>query len=234
MFKKNSMAILICCLTNIFLPSSVDYSNLRSISLWGPRMISWFFIGMVATILLTPGPTNTLLASSGIQVGVRGSLMLIPAEALGYLCSITLWGVLIGSVSSKYPFIPPILKLFSASYILFLSFKLWRSNTPAPGDEVVAIRARELFCATVLNPKALLFASAIFPDIVWQNATAYTSHMLMFLLLIIPIAFLWTFIGTALVSNKIQWLNQNNLQKGASIILMIFCIPLSYSAISSL
>ena len=29
-------------------------------------MISWFFIGLVVTILLTPGPTNTLLASSGI------------------------------------------------------------------------------------------------------------------------------------------------------------------------
>ncbi|EPQ0743786.1 LysE family translocator, partial [Acinetobacter baumannii] len=25
-------------------------------------MISWLFIGLVATILLTPGPTNTLLA----------------------------------------------------------------------------------------------------------------------------------------------------------------------------
>ena len=48
-------------------------------------MISWFFIGLVITILLTPGPTNTLLASSGIQVGLRKSLLLIPAKVVSLL-----------------------------------------------------------------------------------------------------------------------------------------------------
>ena len=55
-------------------------------------MISWLFIGLVAAILLTPGPTNTLLASSGIQVGFRKTFRLIPAEAFGYLIAITFWG----------------------------------------------------------------------------------------------------------------------------------------------
>ena len=54
-------------------------------------MISWFFIGLVITILLTPGPTNTLLASSGIQVGLRKSLLPIPAEAIGYIITISAW-----------------------------------------------------------------------------------------------------------------------------------------------
>lgn len=197
-------------------------------------MISWLFIGLVITILLTPGPTNTLLASSGIQVGVKKSFRLIPAEALGYLISITFWGFLIGKISSYLPLLPTILKLFSAGYILYLSIKLWR--TAGVDEHLIqpCIRARELFLATLLNPKALLFASAIFPTIAWQDMRVYVTHMLIFLVLIVPIAFSWTVIGSILASNKIHWLNQRNMQKTASLILMSFSIPLSYSALLSL
>lgn len=197
-------------------------------------MISWLFVGLVVTILLTPGPTNTLLASSGIQVGVRKSAALIPAEAIGYLISITFWGFLIGKVSSHLPLLPTILKLFSAGYILYLAIKLWRTANVEQSFLQPSIRARELFFATLLNPKALLFASAIFPTIAWRSVDYYVSHMLTFLLLIVPIAFFWTFIGSVLATNKIKWLNQSNMQKTASLVLMSFSIPLSYSAILTL
>ena len=194
-------------------------------------MVSLFFIGLVVSLLLTPGPTNTLLASSGIQVGVRKSFRLIPAEAFGYLISITVWGVIIGTVSRHYPLIPTLLKLFSAGYILFLAIKLWKTADVQESFTQPTIRARELFLATLLNPKALLFASAIFPAIVWAKADAYVAHMLVFLLLLVPIAFFWTFIGSILASNRVSWLTQSNLQKTASIVLVSFSIPLSYSAL---
>lgn len=197
-------------------------------------MISWLFIGLVISILLTPGPTNTLLASSGIQVGVRKSLRLIPAEAIGYLIAITLWGMIIGSVSAKFPMLPTLLKLLSAFYIIFLAIKLWKTADIEASFNLPTIRARELFCATLLNPKALLFASAIFPGTAWLTLNNYLVHIVMFLLLIVPIALFWTFIGSILASNKVRWLNQSNLQKTASIILISFSIPLSYSAILSL
>lgn len=197
-------------------------------------MISWLFIGLVVTILLTPGPTNTLLASSGIQVGVRQSLRLIPAESIGYLISITVWGMVIGTVSSQFPIIPILLKLLSALYIIFLAIKLWKTADIEASYNQPTIRARELFCATLLNPKALLFASAIFPTTAWLTMQAYVLHMGLFLLLIAPIALFWTFIGSILASNKVRWLNQSNLQKTASLVLISFSIPLSYSALLSL
>lgn len=194
-------------------------------------MISWFFVGLVVTVLMTPGPTNTLLASSGIQVGVRRSLALIPTEALGYFISITLWGIIIGTVSKQFPIIPTMLKLFSAGYILFLALKLWRTASQEVNFNQPTIQAKQLFIATLVNPKALLFASAVFPVFVWKSMAAYTAHMLVFLLLIVPIAFFWTYIGAVLANNKVSWLNQCNMQKAASLVLISFSVPLSYSAL---
>ncbi|GAA5587920.1 hypothetical protein Acal01_03106 [Acinetobacter calcoaceticus] len=197
-------------------------------------MISWLFIGLVATILLTPGPTNTLLASSGVQVGLRKSVKLIPAEVLGYVISISAWGMLIGKVSTTLPLLPPILKLLSACYIIFLAIKLWHTANQEIELNQPTIRTRELFCATLLNPKTLLFASAIFPVAAWSDFHIYLIHMMAYLALITPIALFWIFLGSLLASKKVAWLNQTNLQKTASLVLVSFSIPISYSALLSL
>ncbi|MBJ9984718.1 LysE family transporter [Acinetobacter sp. S40] len=196
-------------------------------------MISWLFVSLVITILLTPGPTNTLLASSGIESGLKKSLKLIPAEATGYLIAISLWGILIDSIADSFPLIPPVMKLLSATYIIFLALKLWKTSTVDTTLDQPLITVKALFCATLLNPKALLFASAIFPASSWSSTHNYVIHMGTFLALILPIAMFWIFIGSILVSNRISWLNQKNLKRTASLVLVSFSIPLSYSALTS-
>lgn len=197
-------------------------------------MISWFFIGLVITILLTPGPTNTLLASSGIQVGLRKSLLLIPAEAIGYILAISAWGMLIGKVSATLPLLPTFLKLLSAGYIIFLAIKLWRTANQEVILNQPTIRPRELLFATLLNPKALLFASAIFPTTAWQAQEIYVVHMSSFVALILPIALFWISVGAVLATNKVKWLSQAKLQRTASVVLISFAIPISYSALINL
>ena len=197
-------------------------------------MISWFFIGLVITILLTPGPTNTLLASSGIQVGLRKSLLLIPAEAIGYILAISAWGMLIGKVSATLPLLPTFLKLLSAGYIIFLAIKLWRTANQEVILNQPTIRPRELLLATLLNPKALLFASAIFQTTAWQAQEIYVAHMSSFVALILPIALFWISVGAALATNKVKWLSQSKLQRTASVVLVSFSIPMSYSALINL
>ena len=197
-------------------------------------MISWFFIGLVLTILLTPGPTNTLLAFSGIQVGLRKSLLLIPAETIGYIIAISAWGMLIGKVSTTLPLLPTLRELLSAGYIVFLAVKLWRTADQKVALNQPTIRPRELLCATLLNPKALLFASAIFPAVAWNSQQIYMAHMGTFVALILPIALFWISVGAALATNKVKWLSQSKLQRTASVVLVSFSIPISYSALINL
>lgn len=187
------------------------------------------FVGLVAAILLTPGPTNTLLASSGIQVGVRASLKLIPAEVTGYIISISFWGLLIGLISQHFALLPTILKLLSAFYILYLAIKLWRTADHQQNLSQPTIRFTELLCATILNPKGLLFASAIFPQAAWSNMHLYGLHMAVFHADYPDCNFLdcrWGVAG----KNRTRWFNPSNLQRTASLILVSFSIPLSYSA----
>ena len=46
------------------------------------------FLLTSAAILLTPGPTNTILAASGAAMGLRQAKLLPLAEALGYALAI--------------------------------------------------------------------------------------------------------------------------------------------------
>lgn len=197
-------------------------------------MVSWLFIVWVLSILFTPGPTNTLLASSGVQVGVRASFVLIPAEAFGYLIAISAWGFVMAKIALHIPLLPAILKLFSAAYMLYLASKLWRSAHLAHDLSSNRIYPYELFFATLLNPKALLFASAVFPNIAWLKLEYYVAHVLVFLVILIPVAVLWTLFGSLLVNNRFSWLNQCNMQKTASVVLVGFSIPLSYSVFANL
>ncbi|MCH7337559.1 LysE family transporter [Acinetobacter sp. NIPH 2699] len=196
-------------------------------------MVSFLFIGLIITILFTPGPTNTLLASSGVQIGIKRSLKLIPSEVFGYLIAITAWGFLLESVSHFVSWLPPLLKLFSAAFIIYLAVKLWITSTKEIDLNQPLITSKALFVATLLNPKAILFASAIFPQTAWLVPQQYFIHMGLFLSLITPIAFLWIAFGTMLISNKISWLNQRNLQRTAAYILAFFAMPLAFSAITS-
>ncbi len=110
-------------------------------------MISWLFIGLAANYFTYPGPTNTLLASSGVQVGLKKSAKLIPAEVLGYAIDFSLGNVNRESFCNA-SFITSLLKLLSACYIIFLAIKLWHTANQQLELDQPTIRPRELFSVT--------------------------------------------------------------------------------------
>lgn len=119
----------------------------------------------IAAVLLTPGPTNTLLFLAGSRDGIRRSLPLIAAEWVGYLISIGVWCVFLALAAAVAPWAPPVARACAAVYIAWSAIKLWRTAPQAGAAGSKGIGPRDLFTVTLLNPKAFFFATVVFPPL---------------------------------------------------------------------
>ncbi|MBB1093415.1 threonine transporter [Rhodopseudomonas palustris] len=128
-------------------------------------------------ILLTPGPTNTLLAASGAAMGVRKALWLPLAEALGYSIAISLFVAAAGALE-EVPIALPLLKGVAAGWLLFSAVQLWtRPATPDRADQRGAFS--RVCVTTMLNPKAMLVGTVIIPDVTIGQAQAVLSFVVL-------------------------------------------------------
>lgn len=128
------------------------------------------FLVAVLTLLGTPGPTNTLLATSGALAGVRRSAPLLAGELAGYLVAIAAIWLVFAPVLHAFPMLGVVVKLAVAIYLLGTAVQLWRRSEELAAVAQV-VRMRTVFLTTMFNPKALIFALSIIPlsspDVVW-------------------------------------------------------------------
>jgi threonine/homoserine/homoserine lactone efflux protein len=131
------------------------------------------FVVVAVALLVTPGPTNTLLATSGAASGFRKSLVLLLGEFLGYLIAIALLITVMGPIVARVPNFGFALRIVSGLYLLHVAWKLWgHTEEMLLGKGGVSLR--HVFVTTLLNPKALIFAFAIIPfgstGDIWKSA----------------------------------------------------------------
>lgn len=120
-----------------------------------------FTLGALA-LLATPGPTNTLLATAGATRGIKASLPLLGAEAAGYTLAILTLRDLIGPMMATEPALAQALSGIVCAYLVYLSWKLWRSSSlPLAGTSHIG--AASVFITTLFNPKAIVFAFTLLP-----------------------------------------------------------------------
>lgn len=120
------------------------------------------FVTAACFLLAVPGPTNTLLATSGAGVGISRSLHLLVAELTGYLLAIALLRLALGPIMSDVPIAATILRVAATTYILSLAVTLWRVNAGEQRDGP-PVTFRHVLVTTLLNPKAIVFAFLLLP-----------------------------------------------------------------------
>lgn len=129
------------------------------------------FCVAVFLFLALPGPGTLALLSSTSQGGLRAGM----AATLGVIAGdqILLWLAAAGlaTLLTSHPLAFAVLQGGGAAYLIWLGIGLVRapqaSSATAPGSPpATAQHARRAFLITVLNPKAVLFYLAFFPQFV--------------------------------------------------------------------
>ncbi len=123
-----------------------------------------FFIFAILALLLTPGPTNTLLTVGAATRGLRASLPLLAGELFGYLVVIVPLATVAASLLEGRPALSAGLRAAAACWVLFLAMRLWRvSSAQKIRQEVSPVTIGQVFLTTLLNPKAPIVGLVIMP-----------------------------------------------------------------------
>jgi threonine/homoserine/homoserine lactone efflux protein len=144
----------------------------------------------VLALLLTPGPTNSLMLLAGAELGLPKAAWLIPAEVAGYLLTVVPLTLIGQSVLQAWPGLALAVALAAAVWVALLAVRLWRVP---PVQAQVTVGARALFVTTALNPKALIFGLVLLP-----SADRLAGNLALFTGLVVAVAVLWAGIGAGL------------------------------------
>ncbi|NHB77457.1 LysE family translocator [Rhodobacter calidifons] len=145
----------------------------------------------VLLLLLTPGPSNSLMLVAGAERGWARALRLIPAELAGYLLCVLPLALAGAAVLDGQDGLRSLVTLAAGIWVAALAARLWR--LPAIGAAGPAVDARALFVTTALNPKALIFGLVLLP-----SPDRLAANLALFAGLVVLVAALWAAFGALL------------------------------------
>jgi threonine/homoserine/homoserine lactone efflux protein len=188
------------------------------------------FVLAVLALLATPGPTNTLMAAAGAQRGVVGSLPLLAGELGGYAIAVTLWIELVGAAAAGQPLVPVVAKLIAAAFLVWSARKLW-ANAGHADLAQRGITLDRVFATTLINPKALVFAFAIFPHVGFVARLPYLS---VFAALVVATAVGWMTLGAVAAHSSAGLLTSSRIERTTAIALVVFATLLVVQTLQAL
>jgi threonine/homoserine/homoserine lactone efflux protein len=183
----------------------------------------------ILLLLATPGPTNTLLWLSGAAIGFRRSAGLLLGELGGYLAVIFPVAGLAAPVISAHPEIGLAVKLAAACWILFMAHAL--CTTKAHVSDERPITLSQVFFTTVFNPKGLIIALAIIPQV---GLAAMLPWLAAFAVLTLGAGSLWVAAGTLLARLPRQRTGSRLPCRIAAACLVVFSFGMAGSALASM
>ena len=192
------------------------------------------FVAAFVLLLFLPGPGNLALITSTTQGGMRGGIASVAGLILGD--QILLWMTVAGvaALLQTYPHLFLALKWVGAAYLAWLGFKMVFAK-PGEGPSIKITPGqyfKETMFITLLNPKAIMFYFAFFPQFIDPEQH---QGMITFVFMAITIAvlgFLYCFGVVVITHNMAARIRANPrasglLQKIAGLFLIGFGLKLA-------
>lgn len=167
-------------------------------------MITWELIIAVATynfvMYVTPGPNNAILTASGIKFGFIRTLPNLFGIPTGHGLQLMLVCLGLGSLFIAFPVLLEILRYVGATYLLYLSFKIFGSlNVNIKEDKSRPLTFFEAIIFQFVNPKAWIICSTAV-SIFYPNDTSIFlgTFFMVFMSTIVnlPSISIWAFGGS--------------------------------------
>lgn len=134
-------------------------------------MVTLSFVAASVLVLITPGPTNTVLAACGATMGFRRAAIMPLAEAIGYIIAISFF-VAFAEVMRGNHIALAAIRLAAAAWLLYSAYRLWLTPfEPHPGVKDAAFR--RVLLTTIVNPKAMLVGTILIPAGMGMAAPAW-------------------------------------------------------------
>lgn len=148
------------------------------------------------TVLLVPGPTNSLLLQVGMSRGLNTfSMRFVAAEWLAYVIQMTMWGVFIDLLITNHSWVVIATKIFAVCFLFYISLKLWFSVKDHAPVAMTGVTVADLFVATLTNPKGLFFVSFVAPVGTFLSLDNWLSFISLFSAIIFPVGLVWIAAG---------------------------------------
>lgn len=139
-------------------------------------------------IILAPGPSVMFVIARAVAWGRATALLTVLGNALGMVMLSTFIAIGLGPLLQRSELLLVIVQLVGGLYLIYLGLVALRHRVQQANDMVsmeiakprYASVIREGFMVGVLNPKALVFFSSVFPQFVDSSAGSITMQLLIF------------------------------------------------------
>ncbi|MER8376310.1 hypothetical protein [Mesorhizobium sp. M1406] len=175
-------------------------------------------------LLLTPGPTNILLAFSTVSSGARRTVPMLGAAVLAYMAIILAVAALAALISTGAQIeLRTGVRICAVLWLFWLAYSIW--ITEDPGVEVRLVTVRQVFVTTLVNPKATIVALLV-------QSESMTVQLLTTIAALVGLAgAAWIVVGLMVRRSGSNLLGQRSLRQVSAICLAGFGIILAGSSL---